>query len=297
MKDIVVFYHGLCRDGFTAAWAAHKKFGDKAEYIPLIWSSLKLDQIPSVKDKDVYFLDFTPTEKELSRVLKESKSVTVIDHHISKEALIKTLPSSVYDVSHSGAVLAWKYFHPDTKVPELCLYVEDSDIWKWEMPDSKEILSYIELKREFDFKNWDSMAGDLENEEKKKEYVEKGKLLVAFKEKIVNEIIKEHFQLVNFEGYEIYAINAPRLFRSEIGAKLAEMKPPFGIVWSYTTDEISFSLRAIQDDFDLIPVVNKFGGGGHKQAVNFRLPLGASLPWKPVRSLTRTKGANPKDLG
>ena len=33
-KNIVIIYHTDCRDGFGAAWAAWKKFGDSATYIP-----------------------------------------------------------------------------------------------------------------------------------------------------------------------------------------------------------------------------------------------------------------------
>ena len=33
LKKIVVIYHDQCRDGFGAAYAAWKKFGDDASYI------------------------------------------------------------------------------------------------------------------------------------------------------------------------------------------------------------------------------------------------------------------------
>lgn len=282
-KDIFVFYHGGCRDGFTAAWATWKKFGDTADYIPLIWTNLNSEQIPPVSEKEVYFLDYAPSREDLDRILKESKSVVIIDHHISKAELTKSVPGSVYDISHSGAFLAWKYFHPDTPVPQLCLYVEDSDLWNWKIPGSNKVLSYIDLKGEFDFKVWNSIASDLEIESKRKEYEEKGEIIVAFGNKIVDIIIEDQAQLVNFEGYEVYAVNAPRYFRSQIGNRLHEIKPPFGIIWNYTPDEISISLRAKKGDFNLVPLVSKYGGGGHKAAANFRLSLGSSLPWKVIK--------------
>ena len=34
-KNIIVFYHENCLDGFTGSYVAHKKFKYKAEYIPL----------------------------------------------------------------------------------------------------------------------------------------------------------------------------------------------------------------------------------------------------------------------
>jgi len=34
LKEIVIIYHADCPDGFGAAYAAWKKFGDKASYLP-----------------------------------------------------------------------------------------------------------------------------------------------------------------------------------------------------------------------------------------------------------------------
>lgn len=280
-KDIVVFYHGGCRDGFTAAWVAWKKLGDTADYIPLIWTNLKPEQIPNVSGKEVYFLDYTPLQKDLERVLKESKSTVIIDHHISKEELTKSVPGSVYDVFHSGAVLTWQYFHPNTLIPQICLYVEDGDLYNWKIPGSDKVLSYFDLKSKFDFDTWDRIASDLEKDSKRKEYEEKGEIILEYGEKVLDFIINDQVQLVNFEGYEVYAINAPRFFRSQLGNKLAEKKPPFAIVWSYTPYDISFSVRSV-GDFDVIPVISKYGGGGHKRASNFRLPQGSPLPWRII---------------
>src|SRR3989344_4801698 len=280
-KNTLVFYHGNCRDGFTAAWAAWKKLGDSADYIPMVYSRFSPDKLPDTSGKDVYFLDFTPEDADLFRTVSNSHSTIIIDHHESREESIKRVPNSVYDVSHSGAFLSWRYFHPDKKMPELCLYVEDSDLWKWQIPDSDKVLSYIDTVGKFEFEIWDSIALDLEQDEKRKEYAEKGGIIISFREKVIDIMIRDHAQLVNFEGYEVYSINAPRFFRSEVGDKLSAMKPPFAIVWSYTKDDISLSLRS--GGFDLIPLVAKFGGGGHKTSANFRLPLGTPLPWKILK--------------
>ena len=35
-KDIVIFYHKECQDGFSGAWVAWKKFGESADYVPPI---------------------------------------------------------------------------------------------------------------------------------------------------------------------------------------------------------------------------------------------------------------------
>ncbi len=223
-KDIVVFYHGVCRDGLTAAWAAWKKFGDMAEYIPIVWTNT-LDLIPIVKNKEIYFLDYCPVQEKVDEMVKENKSVTVVDHHVSRESVIKTLTGSVYDITHSGAVLAWKFFHPDKPVPQLCLYVEDSDIWNWKISDSAKVLDYIDFKYNADIKTWDQLAADLEKEENRKDFALAGSVLLEYRDKLADLFIKEHALLVNFEGYEVFAINGPRNFRSVIGTKLAQQRP------------------------------------------------------------------------
>lgn len=280
-KDIVVMYHGNCPDGFTAAWAAWKKFGDDAEYIPVIWTN-QSEQVPPIKNKDIYFLDYCPVQEKMDQLVKQNKSVCVIDHHVSREAVSKNLSGSVYDISHSGAVLAWKYFHPDKPIPRICLYVEDGDLWSWKIPNSDKILSYIDSKSGYDFKIWDSIVSDLENDSKRNKYIENGAVVLEYENKLVDIIINDQSQLVNFEGYEVYAVNGPRYFRSQIGCRLYEKKPPFGIVWNYTPTEISVSLRSKKGGFNLIPLAAKYGGGGHSSASNFRLSLDTPLPWKRI---------------
>ena len=79
-EDIVVIYHGNCSDGFGAAWAAWKKFGDSAQYFAVKHNSSPPDGLVG---KEVYLVDFVYSEKETEKIIKENKTVTAIDHHIS----------------------------------------------------------------------------------------------------------------------------------------------------------------------------------------------------------------------
>ena len=129
-KDILVLYHGNCTDGFSAAWAAWKKLGDEAEYI-----GVKLDTPPddSFVGKEVYMLDFVYDRQYLEGFIGKNKKVVAIDNHITNKDTAEMISDRLWDINHSGAVLSWKYFHPDTKVPKLLEYVEDSDIGKWQL--------------------------------------------------------------------------------------------------------------------------------------------------------------------
>src|SRR6201986_525599 len=134
-QKIVVIYHGKCPDGFGGAWAAWKKFGNKAAYF-----AARDRNVPPVplKNKIVYVIDYTYDAPIIKKLIKDNIRVTAIDHQIRQFEATKLTHHYLYDVKHSGAVLAWHYFHPLKKVPMLLRYVEDRDIWKWRVPHSRE---------------------------------------------------------------------------------------------------------------------------------------------------------------
>src|SRR3989338_204024 len=106
-KDIVVLYHGNCTDGFSAAWVAWKKFGNNAEYI-----GVGLDDAPlrGLINKEIYSLDFTYKAKYIPELLSRNKKLVVIDHHITNTETTKMAQDYLFDLTHSAAVLTWKYF-------------------------------------------------------------------------------------------------------------------------------------------------------------------------------------------
>ncbi len=276
MKKIVVLYHADCPDGFSGAWAAWKKFGKKADYI----GQDRKNPLPKLKNKEVYFIDYAPRPAAVVRdLVKNNKQVTIIDHHITAKPIIKFASEHLFDINHSGAVLAWLYFHPSKPLPHLLRYIEDCDIWKWKMPRAQEITSYINLI-DFNFKNWDRLSQDFENKNKLKKIIEKGAIILAYRKKLIEEILGEA-ELVNFEGYKILAANAPSFLDSDLGHAMAKKQPPLSIVWRREKDITRFSLRS-NGKVNVAKIAEKFGGGGHKAASGFRLPANKPLPWKSV---------------
>ena len=276
LKDIIIIYHGDCPDGFGGAWAAWKKFGDKAEYIPGYYNNTAP---PDLHDKEIYFIDFVYPDEVTYKWLKNNKRVTVIDHHFSKEALAKQTKEYSFSLDHSGAVLAWKYFHPGKLVPKMLEYIEDRDLYKWELPYSRAIGIFIDSFPR-DFKIWSKFIGELGSSSKFKKAVEKGEVIVKYEAELVGKLINEGAKLVNFEGHEVFVMNAPHEFASDIGSILSAKQGPFSIIWSEERDLIRVSLRAARDSkFDVSKLAAKYGGGGHKAASGFRLPAISLFPW------------------
>jgi len=273
MKSIIIIYHSDCADGFSAAWSAWKKFGNKAEYLPV-----KHDLFPpaGLKNKNIYFLDFCYPASIMEKLSNLAASITVIDHHISEKETTEKFPG-LFSLDHSGAVLSWKFFHPKKEIPLLLKYVEDRDLWRFRLPKSKEINSYLRMFS-FDFNLWNKLARQLKMPTKRKEWIKNGSLILKYEDRVIEEIITEGAELVRFESYKIFAVNSI-LFRSELGNLLCRKQPPFSIVWRKEPGNLKFSLRG-NGDIDVSKIAKKYGGGGHFSAASFRLPPDSKLPWR-----------------
>ncbi len=278
LQQVVIIYHGFCTDGFGAAYAAWKKFGNNATYIGRL-----RDDKPFVPGyfigKDVYIVDYSFSGDEMQRYQAEAKSFVVIDHHISAEKDIRELKTFVFDNSRSGSYLTWQYFHPDTKVPVLIDYISDADIWAHSLPDWKEIESFIYSNGEehFSFQHFEMLHETLETEDGYARAKSIGQMLTDAHAAKVNMYV-DIAELITFEGYEVYAVNAPREVRSELGHVLAVKTNSFSMIFNYERGFWKCSLRSVKD-FDVSVIAVKYGGGGHKNAAAFMVPTNFPLPF------------------
>lgn len=281
LKDIIVIYHGSCPDGFGAAFSAWKKFGNKASYLPK--NNGDNDSLPpeELKNKEIYILDYSFSLPILQALEKDNKSVVVIDHHQSAKETITSFPQNIFDQNHSGAVLTWKYFHPDAEIPSLLLYVEDHDLWRFALPENREFNTSLHTYPQ-EFTVWDKLISDLKAENFLINFIAKGALLGKFEDKLVTEIFSYREKVI-FEGFETYALNTDRIYRSILGNHLAELnqsegREPLGIVYYHSNGGVNISLRSL-GDFDVAKIAEKYGGGGHKNAAGIKVETFSELPF------------------
>lgn len=278
MSNTIVIYHAQCKDGFGAAFAAWKKFGDGATYIPLK-TQAELPQ--GLTGKELYIVDYSFDLPTLTALHERNERVVVIDHHVSAQAAVTAFPENVFDIGHSGAVLAWHYFHPDTPVPKLLLYIEDHDIWKFALPHNQAINAALALE-EATFARWDVLAAELETSEGFAAFVEAGTVIAKASDALVDELLT-YRERVLFEGHEVYAVNIARPHRSIVGHHLARMNAEaggiaLGIVYYRNDGAVHISLRS-EGDVDVSKIAEWYGGGGHKHAASIRAASFADLPF------------------
>lgn len=271
MKSTFVIYHANCPDGFAAAFVASLYFGEDREktgpvsFVPASYG----DALPEIEDGcDVFILDFS-YPREVLVELSQRCMVRVLDHHKTAQAALEGLAFATFDMTKSGAVLAWEYFFPTEPVPMMLLYVMDRDLWQWKLPNSKEFNAGLWRGLPRDFLSWKTVKKHWPGS--KVELVAAGKA-IAFSDGLMVENLCRAPVWLRVLNYTVPAVNCPVL-QSEIGHELLQLYPfaPFAAVWWVLEDgKPTFSLRSREDGVDVSAVAKEFGGGGHKAAAGFR---------------------------
>jgi oligoribonuclease NrnB/cAMP/cGMP phosphodiesterase (DHH superfamily) len=263
----LVIYHGGCTDGFGAAWAAWKLLGDRATYLPARYGELP----PDVRGKSVVVVDFAYDNATTKRLAAEAKSFLVIDHHKSAMAELHDVACAHFDMNHSGAMLSWKFFHPGKEPPRVIRHIEDRDLWKWELPYSREFSAAFDMVP-FSFEEFDKFL----DEGLIKETQERGAHIIAYSKTVISKIAKGAASR-RIDRQHVLVVNSSHLI-SEIGSSLA-LHADYALVWywDHSTNQVRGSLRAHHEHSDVSEVAKKWGGGGHRKAAGFSLPPGVGI--------------------
>lgn len=261
---IAVLYHNDA-DGFGAAYAAWTKFGNTATYIAVQYS----EPVPEIPEgtTQLFIVDFS-YDRATCEALAEKYAVVILDHHKTAQAALEGLDYAIFDMTKSGCRLAWEYFWPeDTEIPSLLQYVEDRDLWRWELPYSEEVNLFI-ATLEFDFMRWEQIVRLRDMLVPR----ERGAAIKSFRDGQIKSAMKNVRRMwfdVNGERYVVPVANAAENI-SEIGNEMCKAYPdmPFSVSYCDRLGCRSWSLRSI-GEFDVSAVAKALGGGGHRNAAGF----------------------------
>lgn len=267
---MLVIYHADCFDGIVAAWIARSKYGNDAEYIAAAYG----DNPPDVTDRTVIILDFSYPPNILAEMCDKAKLVTVLDHH---ETAIERIdeyfervgyPDNLdlrLDMTRSGAGLAWDIIFPNKQRPAVVNYVEDHDLWKFELPNTRAFIAgFATMPIEIDSVTYAEAYSD--------HLIDVGEPLVAQEDQQINRHLDESF-LVSFGGYDnIPMSNVPRYNGSRVGEELIKKyNSPFSITWYEDAKYRYYRLRSLKSsDVNVATIAEQHGGGGHTNAASFK---------------------------
>ena len=316
MKNVALF-HKNCPDGYGALSGVVYKLGIKEllydEERDIVYTSDEnFFAIPINHGTDftrlreilthytpysftLYMVDiFVPGIYEVIREHTNVKKVIVIDHHKTAEEILKRgVPPEVKDKmelhidhTHSAAALVWKVLN--NQIPEVIKYIEDRDIWKWEFPDSKYVLTALDAKVFNVLKPNEVVEKLLEltKDFPKEELAREGKAMIEFKESVIKLLLKNNLHYIVLpSGHKLLAINSPT-FQSDIGNEIAKVSSEgVGCVYTISPSEegvfVKCSIRSVNGKAREIAQAN--GGGGHDNASGCRVPL-SDVRFEPLES-------------
>lgn len=287
MSKILCIYHGNCADGFGAAWAVRQCFGDAdVEFHSGIYGN----DPPDVRGRDVVLVDFSYKRPVIDAIGRAASSLLILDHHktaaedlaglrapktwldhIEQTALDDVENAepvrAVFDMNRSGAGIAWDFFHPGRPRPRLIDHIEDRDLWRFVLPHTREIQAAV-FSYPYDFTVWDELfAADLELMAKQGEAIERKH------HKDIAELVGVTKRRMVIGGVSVPVANLPYTLTSDAGNLMAAGEPFAACYWD-TPEGRVFSLRSRDNGTDVSAIAKAYGGGGHRNASGFRMPIG-----------------------
>ncbi len=271
--DIAVLYHGGgCLDGFGSAYAAHCYFRQHSDCMVQYYPCKHGEAAPNVAGKTVYLVDFSFKRDDIADLCRVATKVIILDHHISAledlEGADQELDNLelVFDLNRSGAVITWEYFH-NTPVPHLLACIQDRDLWRFHIPDSKHLNAAL-MSYPFSFDMWDQVVS---NPEAGRKLIEEGRAINRFRDELI-KLHKDKAVLGHIAGFEVPIVNAPNAIVSELLSDLCRGYP-FAASYSDTGSRRGWSLRSEENGVNVADIAGLFGGGGHPRAAGFSTPL------------------------
>jgi len=253
-----IIYHANCDDCFGAAFAAWLKLGDSARYVPANYGEPPVEVESGDK---VVLCDFSYSRDVVLNIAKKV-NLTILDHHKTAMDELGDLSFAHFDMEKSGAVLAWEYFLPDALISSFFMYIQDRDLWRNELNDGRAFTAGLRSYPQ-DFTTWLDLSRS-----GPRRLIEEGKPILRYIDQQAS-ILAEQWKTTEVGPYYIPAVNAPKIWASEICEKLLDKGSDIVAVWSEYPDRTEWSLRS-RGDFDVGELAKGLGGGGHKNAAGFR---------------------------
>ena len=289
----IVLYHANCLDGAIAALALLNGLDETVTVLsPVQYDRIDEDALlRGCKDKDVYIVDFSFTLEMTRHLCDVADYVVFLDHH--KTAIDRFEGLSAMDVAPnlfmrldndlSGAQLAWDYYTTalaplEATVDQLAepwyvAHTGDRDLWKFELEGTREITAAL-YTRVNDLYQLQEMI-----ELPREEVLAIGTVLQHVYDADTNRSVSRAYY-GEVAGITVPIVNAHQ-HQSEIG-NLLSIGQPFAAVWYISGDKVHVSLRSQKvGGTDVAAIAQQFGGGGHKNAAGFALPVSVPMEFIP----------------
>lgn len=292
MNKKLILTHANCTDGCCSRAILEQVYGDNAVYIAV--DHVDYDQkfpqqyqaftekVVNIKDTEIVMADICLPSSWINMFLENNNKVIVLDHHKTSIPIVEQFEQRIKngeklnidfsfskENSESGAMITWKYMHPDLQPPQSLIYVSEGDIWQVKHNETNYFYAGLldgKQPKDYSPEFWIDLLTDKKLTED---------LILAGKpihDKLQEDIkmyceIAIPITLDSRHGVMIFT-NSP--YKSQIGNVLAQKCNGFALLVEQQENNLHCSFRciapAVVDD-----LAKKFGGGGHAQIAAFKL--------------------------
>lgn len=266
-------YHAHCADGFGAAWAVWRRYGGDLAFHAGAHGTAP----PDCRGHDVLIVDFSYKLPGMEQIIAEANTVTILDHHKTAQADIQPLLDSgaiagEFDMTRSGAAMAWDWCFPGEPRPRLIGHIQDRDLWQFELTGTRQIGAVL-FTYEQDFEVWSDIARTLETEAGWQTLYTTGLTLERKHQIDLKQLVEVCARTMVIAGERVPVANLPYMYASDAGNLMAQGQP-FAASYYDTANGRKFSLRSRDSGRDVSEIARHYGGGGHARAAGFIMPIG-----------------------
>jgi oligoribonuclease NrnB/cAMP/cGMP phosphodiesterase (DHH superfamily) len=282
-------YHAHCADGAAAAWVVHRALGPEIDFRPMSYGETP----PDVTGRDVIMVDFSFKRPTLEAMARQADSILILDHHLTAQAELGGIDTprasgvdhvyqdaesgsvaAIFDMDRAGCQIAWDQFFPAEPRPQLVDYIADRDLWRFALPGSREINAAI-ASHGFALGTMEDLAATMAHEVGRNLLASEGRAILRAHDRNIGAVIDQTLRLMVIGDTPVRVVNCPGHMASDAAGRLAEGNP-FAAAYFDTADRTrKFSLRSRgPDGADVAAIAAQYGGGGHRNAAGFEMPLG-----------------------
>jgi len=247
-------------------------------------------------------VDFSFPRETLEHINEVANRLVVLDHHGTAEANCVGLDFATFDMNKCGAMLAYERMEAEgvldlfsessrSMLLRLVQYVQDRDLWLWEMENSKAVNAWLATFPK-DLPSWVWILDifcDADATLMLPQVVKEGEAILRSNNNLVNIVVSQAWRgtalpWMGKPRVTAWIANTP-ILQSDVGHALVERgDTDCAVMWRRASGgRYFYSIRSRVSGgieggtFDTAALASIFGGGGHKAASGFTSDL---PPWK-----------------
>lgn len=281
MDSSVKVIHHNDWDGLWSAWLISETYKGNTKCIPTDYN----EPMPKLKQGDrVFIVDFSYPRSTMVHMAEElgEENITLLDHHESAMRDLEGLDYCHFDMDLSGVGMTWDWLSENEKmrfekvasnpkIHPLTMYIQDRDLYKFELPESRGITDAIHAYPKTFFGIDMVLNAGLSN------LSIQGKGIRLYKQNSIDQHIQKSHKITlgNYVGLACACTDMDMI--SDVAGELSKYAD-FGCCYyddvRNTTHFRTYSLRSSGDKpMNVADLAKSYGGGGHACAAGFKVPV------------------------